>query len=406
MFVLVQYEGEDKRYVVSDADVRNFAPHDIDDFERGKPYDVFWAGNTTTRGGFYKATIVHMTETEEEMKTWRQNKRMASRKCSSKDGPPRKKSKLNFQARALAKRSAEDELAQTSEMEGTEGTSKAISLQSKVADLEARVKELEGLNKELQKALCAKVLNMDSCVLECGHGQPSSHRAQPGPPRAAVPGHASWVQSQSAHGSSASQAKPSSPLPQLAVDPAPFPDVNPADEARLPKAVGPTAQVDNTVGITNEAGEVHAGHGSYVPVAAWNRLLALGSDSTFCKQLAVCLWGNEILAQRSLTGTLSNNAISKGMTKIHPPLSPLKVASVSDSFRYYLMLKGCPAEELSKRHKKVVRYLAQKCCDLRRQDKTAFEPQEPAARSLQLGACSQEPACSQGSVHEQVLKKA
>ncbi|XP_077512734.1 uncharacterized protein LOC144123888 [Amblyomma americanum] len=226
MFVLVQYEGEDKRYVVSDADVRNFAPHDIDDFERGKPYDVFRAGNTTTRGGFYKATIVHMTETEEEMKTWRQNKRMASRKCSSKDGPPRKKSKLNFQARALAKRSAEDELmAQTSEMEGTEGTSKAISLQSKVADLEARVKELEGLNKELQKALCAKVLNMDSCVLECGHGQPSSHRAQPGPPRAAV-------------------------------DPAPFPDVNPADEARLPKAVGPTAQVDNTVGITNEAGEV------------------------------------------------------------------------------------------------------------------------------------------------------
>ncbi|XP_077494407.1 uncharacterized protein LOC144105093 [Amblyomma americanum] len=226
MFVLVQYEGEDKRYVVSDADVRNFAPHDIDDFERGKTYDVFWAGNTTTRGGFYKATIVHMTETEEEMKTWRQNKRMASRKCSSKDGPPRKKSKLNFQARALAKRSAEDELmAQTSEMEGTEGTSKAISLQSKVADLEARVKELEGLNKELQKALCAKVLNMDSCVLECGHGQPSSHRAQPGPPRAAV-------------------------------DPAPFPDVNPADEARLPKAVGPTAQVDNTVGITNEAGEV------------------------------------------------------------------------------------------------------------------------------------------------------
>ncbi|XP_077508474.1 uncharacterized protein LOC144119816 [Amblyomma americanum] len=171
-------------------------------------------------------------------------------------------SKLNFQARALAKRSAEDELMeQTSEMEGTEGTSKAVSLQSKVADLEVRVKELESLNKELQKALCAKVLNMDSCVMECGLWQPSSHRAQPGPPRAAVPGHASWVPSQCAHGSSASQAKPSSPLPQLAVDPAPFPDVSPADEARLPK----------------------------------------------------------------------------------------------DSFRYYLMLKGCSAEELSKRHKKVVR---------------------------------------------------
>ncbi|XP_077516182.1 uncharacterized protein LOC144126110 [Amblyomma americanum] len=49
---------------------------------------------------------------------------------------------------------------------------------------------------------------------------------------------------------------------------------------------------------------VHVGHGSYVPVAAWNRLLALGSESTFCKQLAVCLWGNETLAQRSLTDRL------------------------------------------------------------------------------------------------------
>ncbi|KAK8755056.1 hypothetical protein V5799_002245 [Amblyomma americanum] len=36
------------------------------------------------------------------------------------------------------------------------------------------------------------------------------------------------------------------------------------------------------------------------------------------------------------------------------------------SFRYHLILKGCSAKELSKRHKKVVRYLAQKCCDLRR----------------------------------------
>ncbi|XP_077484966.1 uncharacterized protein LOC144095000 isoform X3 [Amblyomma americanum] len=40
--------------------------------------------------------------------------------------------------------------------------------------------------------------------------------------------------------------------------------------------------------------------------------------------------------------------------------------SIANSFRYHLILKGCSAKELSKRHKKVVRYLAQKCCDLRR----------------------------------------
>ncbi|XP_077512877.1 uncharacterized protein LOC144124082 [Amblyomma americanum] len=85
-----------------------------------------------------------------------------------------------------------------------------------------------------------------------------------------------------------------------------------------PKApVWPTAQLDDTLGTTNEAGEVHVGHGSYVPVAAWNLLLALGSESTFCKQLAVCLWGNKTLAQSNLTG--SDQELNLWRTCFHPP---------------------------------------------------------------------------------------
>ncbi|KAL1443823.1 hypothetical protein MTO96_045815, partial [Rhipicephalus appendiculatus] len=73
------------------------------------------------------------------------------------------------------------------------------------------------------------------------------------------------------------------------------------------KALGKEAQcLDMTVGILNEAGEVHVGHGTYIDVETWERLLQVPMDSTFCKQLAVRLWGNEVLAQRSLTGTLSN----------------------------------------------------------------------------------------------------
>lgn len=61
MYVLVKYVLEGKREVVHHEAVRHFFPTDIDDYERETLYEVFWPGDSETRGGYYEATITHMT---------------------------------------------------------------------------------------------------------------------------------------------------------------------------------------------------------------------------------------------------------------------------------------------------------------------------------------------------------
>lgn len=75
--------------------------------------------------------------------------------------------------------------------------------------------------------------------------------------------------------------------------------------------------------------QVHLGRGIYIDPGTWERLLLLPTDSAFCKQLAVRMWGNEVLKERTLTGTLSNKAISKGGLKVQKALSPVKVSALS-----------------------------------------------------------------------------
>lgn len=74
---------------------------------------------------------------------------------------------------------------------------------------------------------------------------------------------------------------------------------------------------------------MHLGRVIYIDLGTWERLLLLPTDAAFCKQLAVRMWGNDILKVRSLNGTLSNKAISKGGLKIRKALSPVKVAALS-----------------------------------------------------------------------------
>lgn len=74
---------------------------------------------------------------------------------------------------------------------------------------------------------------------------------------------------------------------------------------------------------------MHLGRGLFIDKATWDRLLLLPTDAAFCKQLAVRIWGNDVLKVRSLTGTLSNKAISKGGLKAHQALTPVKVAALS-----------------------------------------------------------------------------
>ncbi|XP_077512466.1 uncharacterized protein LOC144123520 [Amblyomma americanum] len=104
------------------------------------------------------------------MEQWR--KRKEARKCARKtDIPPRKKARLEEQAKGVAKKNAERELL-SSQVGNSPEESKVAHLESLVRDLKAeleRCKEVIGdkekemtnlrsLNESLQKALCTKIL--------------------------------------------------------------------------------------------------------------------------------------------------------------------------------------------------------------------------------------------------------
>ncbi|KAH7950724.1 hypothetical protein HPB52_000178 [Rhipicephalus sanguineus] len=315
MYVLVRYLRERTKYVVKDCDIDKFRPANVDDFDSKKIYDAWWVGDKKTRGGYYPAHILHMTQTEEEMKLWTNRNRAVSRKRgnSEEELRPRKKALLEKRAKAAAKKAAEEAILEDREEELPE-TAPATEAEATIKSLGAEIKELKRQNIELQKALCSKIF--ETAPIDDRRLQPLSYD-------------------------------------RLLIKPS--------------KALGKEAHtLDTNVGTQNEAGDVHVGHGTYIDLDTWQRLLQAPLDSTFCKQLAVRLWGNEVLAQRSLTGTLSNRALSKGMTRTYPPLSPVKLASMSASFLHFLKVKGCPPEDLQKRHKCLQKYLAQKCADLRR----------------------------------------
>ncbi|KAL1483774.1 hypothetical protein MTO96_001834 [Rhipicephalus appendiculatus] len=68
MLVFVQYEIDLTTEVVEHATVEGFHPTNVADFDRAHPYDVWWNGNDDVDCGYYyKAKILRVTETREEM---------------------------------------------------------------------------------------------------------------------------------------------------------------------------------------------------------------------------------------------------------------------------------------------------------------------------------------------------
>ncbi|XP_077564692.1 uncharacterized protein LOC144180178 [Haemaphysalis longicornis] len=112
-------------------------------------------------------------------------------------------------------------------------------------------------------------------------------------------------------------------------------------------ALGIPDDIDSTCGQVNEAGDVHLGHGVYIGHSTWVSLMSTPADSTFCKRLAVALWGPDVLAKRSLTGSASNKAVSKGNKTTFKALSPLKLAGMSSAFWTYLEEQNCPPRSAS-----------------------------------------------------------
>ncbi|KAH6946030.1 hypothetical protein HPB50_011273 [Hyalomma asiaticum] len=60
MLAYIQYEIDSTTAVVEHTAVKDFTPENISDFDPAYIYDVWWSGDETTDGGFYKARVLHM----------------------------------------------------------------------------------------------------------------------------------------------------------------------------------------------------------------------------------------------------------------------------------------------------------------------------------------------------------
>lgn len=71
--------------------------------------------------------------------------------------------------------------------------------------------------------------------------------------------------------------------------------------------------------------QVHLGSGIWVDGEKWHQLQVTQGDSKYTKNLAVMIWGTDVLKNRSVTGVATKkkkDAIPK------PPLSPHKLSIV------------------------------------------------------------------------------
>lgn len=66
-YVYVKYLFDNVRKVTVSRNVSEFRPKNVDDFEPGRTYSVYWEGDDTTKGGYYDAELLHMTDSKEEM---------------------------------------------------------------------------------------------------------------------------------------------------------------------------------------------------------------------------------------------------------------------------------------------------------------------------------------------------
>nr|XP_054522682.1 cytosolic carboxypeptidase 6 isoform X4 [Pan troglodytes] len=77
-------------------------------------------------------------------------------------------------------------------------------------------------------------------------------------------------------------------------------------------------------------GKVHLGSGIWVDEEKWHQLQVTQGDSKYTKNLAVMIWGTDVLKNRSVTGVATKkkkDAVPK------PPLSPHKLSIVRDNLR-------------------------------------------------------------------------
>ncbi|XP_053549473.1 BEN domain-containing protein 5 isoform X2 [Bombina bombina] len=127
-----------------------------------------------------------------------------------------------------------------------------------------------------------------------------------------------------------------------------------------------------------ENGQVHLGSGVWVNEEKWHQLQATQGDSKFTKNLAVMIWGTDVLKNRSVTGVATKkkkDAIPK------PPLSPHKLSVVRECMYDRIAQETMDENEIAQRLSKINKYICEKIMDINKSCKN--EERREAKYNLQ-----------------------
>ncbi|XP_029828168.4 uncharacterized protein LOC115313362 [Ixodes scapularis] len=250
-------------------------------------------------------------------------------------------------------------------------------------DVTEELKELRRTNALLQRALCSKVFELESRLLEQwpGSSTPLSHLTATS--SAMLPESPENEHLETAHLTATSSAMlPESPENEhleagedcsTSYEACGQGSKSPCNDAFVATASDQERNSNDyhgeqktAVGQQREDGKVCAGQNVWIDMETWESLMEQETDSKFCRLAAVSLWPADVLAKRSVTGTLPNSVLFRGYHDPFPALTPAKLRAFKELFGHYLDKRGAKDKEKKGRLKKLRVHLSRKISDLRR----------------------------------------
>ncbi|XP_052003533.1 BEN domain-containing protein 5-like [Xyrauchen texanus] len=385
MFAYVRYIDDNIRQIVPLDYVKGFCPKDLKDFETKKKYNILWKKSPEDQGQYYKAQILKLAESEEELKRQRisipplnsdeedcsSTKSSTNPSCDKTNDKTKKKAAVqSIQKRKNLMEILKEKkkVVQSSYETHTEYVPMAVhkELQDKYYNLKKRMREEEMSNeekggeikclKEEKRDTKAELLQLRQLNLHLQEELFQNKKITQQEPQTSTAGHTP-LPPQPVHSPEAEEQ-----MAILLKITQKEPQTSPAGHTSLPQQPVHGPEAEEQTAITHRD-DKDLGHGVMIPAEKWDIVRRVEGDLRFCKSLAVVIWGTTVLKQRSVTGMKCN---AKKAAEAKPPLTPEKISAIKECLSQRLKGRGHTSEDINKRLLSVRKYLAEKISDINR----------------------------------------
>ncbi|KAJ8049661.1 BEN domain-containing protein 5 [Holothuria leucospilota] len=329
MFAYVRFLYDNERTIVPVSDIKHFKPKNEEDFEATKAYMVKWhnPNEAAEDCGSYKAQIIRLGPTVDALKSRLGESRVKFPKIwdtSVEESSSEDENDENDSIKEDEKEEVNRERKADSEVEDVKEMYKL---------LEDEYKQCRELNRNLQKVL------IDSVSPKSSHKGKATPKSSP--PK---------VGSSSKASSEVTAVSPNTPKCPI--------DTNELiveeDEVQEGEDEGPL--------YSEQDGKIAIGGGIKLKKEQWEVLGCQKKPSLFVKNLAVSVWGSDVLRNRSVDGKIC----PRYKTAPRKPLTPTKIDAVRKCFRRHMQQQGLSDEELKTEEGKMKKYINEKIQDINR----------------------------------------